>query len=92
VPPRFYTCGLSLDGPSILSESSLFASERDTEDSYLGRHGFIMSPVVAILHLNVHNATLLKTGVEAPYGPWKDVEFVEFRGMEEDAENHQGPL
>jgi len=28
----------------------------------------------------------------AAYGTWKDVEFVEFKGMKEDAEYHQALL
>jgi len=52
----------------------------------------IISLVVAVLHLNVHNATLRKTAVEAAYGAWKDVGFVGFKSIEGDAEDHQGPL
>ena len=57
--------GHSLDGPSSLSESSLsLLRKAHNKDSCLGRHGFIILPVVAVLSLNVHNATLFKTGVE----------------------------
>jgi hypothetical protein len=62
------------------------------EDVSVGGRGFIIPLVVSILHLNVHNATLLKTGAEAGYEPWRDVEFVEFMGMGEDAEDHQDQL
>ena len=54
----------------------------------VGRRSFINPPVAAVLHLNVAS----QTGVEAGNEPWKDVQVVEFRGMEEDAEHHQHPL
>lgn len=67
IPSRFYACRRyrTFPGwPTSLSESSLSLLRRGhSKDSCLGCHGFIILPVVAVLSLNVHNATLLKTSV-----------------------------